>query len=46
MSTWEKPVTEGQLRIADTSSKKMPLELFFFYLKNKLNLKGLTVLKR
>ncbi len=33
MSEWEKLVTEGQLQIADTSSKKWPVELYLFFEK-------------
>lgn len=33
MSEWEKLVSEGQLKIADTSSKKMPVELYLLFEK-------------
>lgn len=33
MSEWEKLVTEGQLQIADTSSKKWPAELHLSFEK-------------
>lgn len=33
MNEWEKLVTEGQLQIADTSSKKMPAKLYLLFEK-------------
>lgn len=45
MSEWEKLVAEGQLQIADTSSKKWPVELHLLFEEQIKIWRGFTVRK-